>query len=143
MNTAASAESGLPIGTTAAQTTAAFSIPINKALSIARQIEAGTSSSTVHIGATAFLGVQVTSSAFNSGTGVTIVGAVPGTAAANAGLGAGDVILSVARHTVTSGSDLQSVIAQYRPGDKVTVVWQDQLGQAHSSVVTLSQGPTG
>lgn len=143
MNTAASAASGLPIGTTAAQTTAAFSIPINKALSIARQIEAGTSSSTVHIGATAFLGVEVTSSALNGGTGVTIVGAVPGTAAANAGLGGGDVILSVAGHTVTSGSDLQSAIARYRPGDKVTVVWQDQLGQSHSSVVTLSQGPTG
>ena len=143
MNTAASAASGLPIGTTAAQTTAAFSIPINKALSIAHQIEAGTSSSTVHIGATAFLGVEVTSSAVNGGSGVTIVGSVPETAAANAGLGGGDVILSVAGHTVTSGSDLQSAIARYRPGDKVTVVWQDQLGQTHSSVVTLSQGPTG
>jgi len=141
MNTAASSANG-PIGTTAAETTAAFSIPINKALAIAHQIEAGQSSSTVHIGATAFLGVQVTSSAF-SGGGVTIAGAVSGTAAANAGLGAGDVILSVAGHSVTSGSDLQSVIGGYHPGDKVTVVWQDQSGQTHSSVVTLSQGPTG
>ena len=142
MNTAASSANG-PIGTTAAETTAAFSIPINKALSIAHQIEAGKSSPTVHIGATAFLGVQVTSSAFSGGSGVMIVGAVPGTAAANAGLGAGDVILSVAGHSVTSGSDLQSVIGGHRPGDKVTVVWQDQAGQTHSSVITLSQGPTG
>jgi S1-C subfamily serine protease len=142
MNTAASSSSG-PIGTTAAETTAAFSIPINKALSIADQIEAGKSSSTVHIGLTAFLGVQVSSSAFNGGSGVTIVGTVHGTAAANAGLGAGDVILSVAGHSVTSGSDLQSVIAGYHPGDKVTGVWQDQPGQTHSSVVSLSQGPTG
>lgn len=143
MNTAASSAGGLPIGTTAAETTAAFSIPINKALSIANQIEAGKSSSTVHIGATAFLGVQVASSAFSGGSGVTIVGAVPGTAAANAGLGAGDVILSVAGHSVTSGSDLQSVIGGYHPGDKVTVIWQDPSGQTHSSVVSLSQGPTG
>jgi S1-C subfamily serine protease len=144
MNTAASTANG-PIGTTAAETTAAFSIPIDKALSIAHQIEAGTSSATVHIGATAFLGVQVTSSAFGSGSGsgVTIVGAVPGTAAANAGLGAGDVILSIAGHSVASGSDLQSVIGGHRPGDKVTVVWQDQAGQTHSSVINLSQGPTG
>lgn len=142
MNTAASSANG-PIGTTAAETTAAFSIPINKALSIAHQIEAGRSSSTVHIGATAFLGVQVTSNAFSGGSGVTIAGTVPGTAAANAGLGAGDVILSVAGHSVTSGSGLQSVIGGYHPGDKVTVVWQDQSGQTHSSVVTLSQGPTG
>src|SRR5215472_16000107 len=94
------------------------------------------------IGTTAFLGVQVTSRAF-SGGGVTLAGAVSGTAAANAGLGAGDVILSVAGHSVTSGSDLQSVIGGYHPGDKVTVVWQNQSGQTHSSVVALSQGPTG
>jgi len=144
MNTAASSNSGGPIGTTAAETTAAFSIPINKALSIADQIEAGKASATVHIGATAFLGVQVSSSDFNGGgSGVTIAGTVPGKAAANAGLGAGDVILSVAGHSITSGSDLQSVIGGYRPGDKVTVVWQDQFGQTHGSVVTLSQGPTG
>jgi S1-C subfamily serine protease len=141
MNTAASSASG-SIGTTAAETTAAFSIPINKALSIAHQIEAGTSSATVHVGAAAFLGVQIASSV-SDGTGVTIVGAVPGAAAANAGLGAGDVIISVAGHSVTSGSELQSVIAGYHPGDKVTVVWQDQFGQTHSSVVTLTQGPTG
>jgi S1-C subfamily serine protease len=142
MNTAASSATG-PIGTTAAETTAAFSIPMNKALSIAHQIEAGQTSSTVHIGATAFLGVQVSSTGFNGNTGVTIVGAEPGTAAANAGLGTGDTILSVAGQSVTSGSDLQSVIAGHHPGDKVTVVWQDQSGQTHSSVVTLSQGPTG
>ena len=142
MNTAASSASG-PIGTTAAETTAAFSIPINKALSIAHQIEAGPSSATVHIGATAFLGVQIASSGVSDGGGVTIVGAVAGAAAANAGLGAGDVIISVAGHSVTSGSELESVIAGYHPGDKVTVVWQDQLGQTHSSIVTLTQGPTG
>ena len=142
MNTAASSSNSLPIGTTAAETTAAFSIPINKALSIADQIEAGKASSTVHIGATAFLGVQVSANDV-SGDGVAIVGAVSGTGAANAGMGAGDVILSVAGHNITSGSDLQSVIAGYHPGDKVTVQWQDQFGQTHSSAVTLSQGPTG
>ena len=36
-----------------------YAIPINEAITIAKQIEAGTSSSTVHIGATAFLGVEV------------------------------------------------------------------------------------
>lgn len=142
MDTAASSSSG-QIGTTAAQTTEAFSIPINKALSIANQIEAGKASSTVHIGATAFLGVEVSSTGFSGGNGVTITGTVPGTAAANAGLAAGDTILSVDGHSVTSGSDLQSVIAGHHPGDKVTVVWQDQFGQTHSSQVTLSQGPTG
>src|SRR6266851_1196624 len=39
--------------------TQAFAIPISEASSIASQIEAGTSSSAVHIGGTAFLGVEV------------------------------------------------------------------------------------
>lgn len=149
MNTAASS-GGSQIGTTADMTTQAFSIPINKALSIADQIEAGQSSATVHIGATAFLGVEV--SASNSGglgglgqasSGVTIAGTVPGTAAAAAGLTAGDAIVSVGGHAVTSDADLQSLIEGYHPGDKVTIVWQDQQGQTHRSAVTLTQGPTG
>ncbi len=45
-----------------------FSIPINTALDIARTIEAGSASSTVHIGETAFLGVEITpSTSSNSG----------------------------------------------------------------------------
>ena len=146
MNTAASTN-GSSVGTAADVTTQAFSIPINRALSIADQIEAGQSSATVHIGASAFLGVQV--SAVSSGgfgqasSGVTIAGTVPGTAAAAAGLTEGDTIVSVGGHAVTSGGDLQSAIEGHHPGDKVTVMWQDQLGQTHSSVLTLTQGPTG
>ena len=46
----------------------AYAIPINEALSIAKQIEAQTTSSDVHIGATAFLGVELGSSD-SSGSG--------------------------------------------------------------------------
>jgi S1-C subfamily serine protease len=147
MDTAAST-SNLPVGTTAAETTEAFSIPINKALSIADQIEAGDSSTTVHIGATAFLGVEVPGTAsggYNGegGVGVTIEGTVSGTAAAEAGLTVGDTITSIDGHGVTSSSDLEATMQLYHPGDKVTVGWQDQYGQARSTTVTLTQGPTG
>jgi len=150
MDTAASTSSG-QIGTTADVTTAAFSIPISRALSIAGQIEAGQSSAAVHVGATAFLGVEVAtvgSGDYYGGygqasSGVTIDGTVPGSAAAAAGLSAGDTITSVAGHAITSSSDLQQVIGGYHPGDKVTVGWDDQSGQSHSSSVTLTQGPTG
>ena len=47
----------------------AFAIPINEATSIARQIEAGTASTTVHIGATAFLGVETQPASQGSGNG--------------------------------------------------------------------------
>ena len=41
--------------------TQAFAIPINEAVSIAAQIEGGNSSATVHLGSTAFLGVELSS----------------------------------------------------------------------------------
>jgi S1-C subfamily serine protease len=46
-----------------------FAIPINTALSIARQIEAGNGSSTVHIGTTAFLGVEISATGSSSNSG--------------------------------------------------------------------------
>lgn len=46
-----------------------FAIPINTALSIARQIEAGKGSATIHIGTTAFLGVEISPNGSSSGQG--------------------------------------------------------------------------
>jgi S1-C subfamily serine protease len=46
-----------------------FAIPINTALSIARQIEAGNGSSTVHIGTTPFLGVEISPNGSSSNPG--------------------------------------------------------------------------
>lgn len=153
MDTAASTGNSQGLGTTADVTTTAFSIPINRAIGLADQIEAGKSSATVHIGQTAFLGVQIapaSSGGFGqfsgngqAGSGVTIAGVVQGTAAAAAGLSDGDTVVSVGGHQITSDSDLQSVIAGHHPGDKVTIGWSDQFGQSHTSTVTLTVGPTG
>jgi S1-C subfamily serine protease len=52
------------------QTAQAFAIPINAAVSIAQQIEAGDASSTIHIGATAFLGLEIAPSGESSGSGL-------------------------------------------------------------------------
>ncbi len=56
MDTAASSSEGYTFQDATGQ---GYAIPIDTALTIAKQIEAGTSSSTVHIGATAFLGVEI------------------------------------------------------------------------------------
>ncbi len=143
-------------------TTQGYAIPANKALSIASEIESGKASATVHIGETAFLGVQIASSGsssaagggfsgfgFGGGTsggeqdssGVTVEGALSGSPAAAAGLSAGDVIDSVGGHTVTSPTDLQTVIGQYHPGDKVSVVFTNQDGQTQTATLTLANGP--
>ena len=46
-----------------------FAIPINTAVSIAHQIEAGNGSSTIHIGTTAFLGVEISPNGSSSNSG--------------------------------------------------------------------------
>jgi S1-C subfamily serine protease len=72
IDTAASSSSSGSQGSSQDQSgqTQAFAIPINEAVSIAQQIEAGDASSTIHIGATAFLGLEISSSGTSSGSGV-------------------------------------------------------------------------
>ena len=68
MNTAAS--SGTQFQSQSGQAAVqAYAIPIDHAESIAKQIEAGQGSSTVHIGATAFLGIETDGSSSGSSSG--------------------------------------------------------------------------
>lgn len=125
-------------------TTQAFTIPINKALSIAHQIEAGTASATVHIGATGLLGVEIASGSQQLGNpvaGAQIEGVQPGSGADNAGLAAGDVITAVGGHSVSSASDVRSALNGYHPGDEVSVTWTDQMGQSQTGTAVLGTGP--
>jgi S1-C subfamily serine protease len=129
------------------QQTQAFAIPINQAKSIADQIEAGTSSTAVHIGPTGLVGVQIMSSGsaaangIQTGSGAVVAGVVPGTPADGAGLTQGDVIVSVDGQSVSSPEQLQSALGQHHPGDSVTIGWQDQTGQTQSATVVLANGP--
>jgi S1-C subfamily serine protease len=147
IDTAASTGTGFEFQSQQGQTTQAFAIPINDALSIARQIEAGDASSTVHIGATAFLGVEVMSASnaasqgVQAGSGAAVAGVLNGSAAQNTGITSGDVITSVDGQAVSSPSALQTAMEQHHPGDQVTIGWTDQTGQTHSATVTLGNGP--
>ena len=126
-----------------AGSTQSFAVPIDQAMSIARQIEAGQGSSTVHIGPSAFLGVQIGQSRFGSsnGSGAPVVGVVSGTPAAQAGIAAGDVITSVDGQSVDSPSTLSGILGQHHPGDRVQVGWTDTSGQQHTATVQLASGP--
>jgi S1-C subfamily serine protease len=156
MNTAASSNiSTTAFGSQSQQpATQAFAIPIAEATSIASQIVAGQASATVHIGATAFLGVEVSPASaaggfggFGNGDGssasggATVAGVVNGSAAAQAGLAQGDVITSVAGHTIASSTDVSSALAAHHPGDKISLSWTDQSGQSQTATVTLGSGP--
>jgi S1-C subfamily serine protease len=122
-------------------TTQGYAIPINTALSIASEIEAGHGSSTVHIGATAFLGLEIASSDQQGSSGATLAGVASGTPAASAGLGQGDVVTSIAGQSVSSSSDIQKVLVGHHPGDKISIGWTDAYGQSHTATVTLANGP--
>jgi S1-C subfamily serine protease len=122
--------------------TQGFAIPIDTALSVASQIEAGQASSTVHIGATAFLGLEIASSDQQDSSGVALAGAASGTPAATAGLGQGDVITSLGGQSVSTGTDIQNILVGHHPGDTISIGWTDSSGQSHTATVTLASGPT-
>ncbi|MGH9016923.1 MAG: S1C family serine protease, partial [Acidimicrobiales bacterium] len=129
-----------------------YAIPINTAISVAKEIEAGKGSSTIHIGPTAFLGVGISSGSSSFGGlggnlgGSTVDGAdvqsvAPGSPAEQAGLAVGDVITSVAGQAVTSSASLSTIIGSHVPGDSVVVQWEDAEGNSHSATVQLASGP--
>jgi S1-C subfamily serine protease len=125
-------------------TVQAFAIPIDRALSIANKIAAGQSTATIHIGSTAFLGVEISGSTGTGGqgaSGATIVGVVQGGAAAQAGIVGGDTITSVGGHAITSPTALRDTLTALKPGTRVSVSWQTQAGQSQTATVTLGSGP--
>jgi len=127
--------------------TEGFAVPIDTATQIVAQIESGQSSTTVHIGATGFLGVQLTAAdqgfggASGQASGAVVVGVLSGSPAARAGLTGGDTITSLNGRSVSSPTALTSLLGAYHPGDRVTLGWVDQAGGSHSSTVQLATGP--
>lgn len=118
-----------------------YAIPINSAISIANQIENGHSSTTVHVGPTAFLGVLISTSGQADGSGATVGGVVSGGPAAQAGLSGGDTITSIGGNAVSSPSALSAVLGQASPGATIQVGWTDTNGHDHVTTVQLATGP--
>jgi S1-C subfamily serine protease len=117
-----------------------YAVPINQAMQIAQDIRDGKASSTIHIGESAFLGIQVAGSS-NASNGVRVSGTVAGSAAAKAGLKAGDRITSLDGQAVTTNASLRALIAPHHPGDTVRIGWVDSTGKTRSADVTFGSGP--
>jgi S1-C subfamily serine protease len=116
-----------------------FAIPINSALVVARQVEAGNRSSTVHVGPTAFLGVSIGRS--GGARGVLVEGVASGSPADRAGVDVGAVITSFAGKRVTSPTSLKGLVLQTVPGRTVQLTWIDPYAGATSASVRLAAGP--
>lgn len=145
MDTAASTTGGgFSFRSSGTSTTSApeqgYAIPINEAMTLAKKIEAGTSSNIIHIGKTAFLGVEITISSSTT-PGAVVARVITGTPASQTSLAQGDVITSFGTTTVTSANSLSDAISAYHPGTKVSIAWTTPTGQHQTATVTLSNGP--
>jgi S1-C subfamily serine protease len=124
-----------------------YAIPINTALSIVTAIRDDDVVSGLHIGATAFLGVEfdaatATSASPNAASGVTIAGTVANTPANKAGLVEGDVITAIDGQSVTTGSELQTILLTKKPGDTIKLTYHVNTSPTPMTVkVVLGSGP--
>jgi S1-C subfamily serine protease len=114
-----------------------FAIPINRAYTIAKQVESSKSSSTVHIGPTAFIGLSVQ----NTPEGIAVGSVVPSSPADKAGLQQGDLLTTVDGTQITDFNSLRTVLFSKHPGDTVTVDYTDGLGNQASAPIVLASGP--
>ncbi len=138
INTAASA--GLPTkGTKEAKYHRGYAIPSNRALEIARRIQRGEASSTVHIGPTAMLGVKVRPNGRSPGALVAEI--VPGTPAEAAGIPVGAAIIAFGDSVVDSPSTLTTLMLSHHPGDTVRVEWTIPQGTRMATTLRLTEGP--
>jgi S1-C subfamily serine protease len=133
INTAASTG-----GVVGSVTNQAYAIPMSTALSIAGEIESGKGGTGVHLGTTAFIGIDVQSS---SSGGAVVAQVIPGSPATATGLVAGDTITGVNGVTITTPSDVSTQLSGKHAGDTITIDWTDASGLSHSASLTLASGP--
>lgn len=151
MDTAAGSANNGPIYNSDSSSTQAFAIPIKTVLGIASSIESGDSSSTVHVGATALMGINVapTSSgqfgdfggSQDTSNGVTIAGIVAAGPASHTALTVGDVIVSVDGQSVTTLGTLDTILQSLKPGNTVTVSYVNGSGEQATLNLQLGSGP--
>ena len=124
----AGSTSGLPRG---------FAIPLKQALQLARRIESGRPSANVHVGPTAFLGVELK----DVSAGAKIASVVPGKPADAAGLVRGDVITSLNSAKISSVANVRKAVLSLVPGKAVPIGWTDTNGTAQTGTITPVSGP--
>jgi S1-C subfamily serine protease len=128
-----------------------FAIPINTAMAVAAQAEkSGSVATTAPSSRGALLGVQLLSvgDALDQvgyeapvRDGAVVVGVGSGTPAEDAGLAAGDVIVSIDGKRLTTPDALSSTMLSHKGGDRVKIGWVDPDGDSHNATVKLAAAP--
>src|SRR6266568_6480520 len=73
--------------------------------------------------------------------GTLVVGTICASPAATAGVTAGSVVTAVNGQAVGAPPSLHSKLAQFRPGDTVSLTWVTPSGQRKTGTLTLTAGP--
>lgn len=115
-----------------------YAIPIDAALKVAKAIQDGRASSTVHIGVPGMLGVSVLPT--GTSAGAQVAGVTAGSPADRIGLGEGDTITAIDGHPVSSAAALTELIRAHRAGETIRVGWVDGAGSPHSAMARLVVG---
>lgn len=113
-----------------------FAIPIATALGVAHAIEGGHASSTLHIGPTAFLGIELDPMSSKAD----VVRSVHGSPAAAAGLDAGARITAADGRVITAPQQIVAALLEKHPGDRMALAWTDRVG-SHAATIELVGGP--
>ena len=126
----------------------AYSIPVSNVMDIIDSLMSRETRSKVSSSETAYLGISgvditsAMSSSYGYPQGVLIRSVENNSAAAQAGLGAYDIIVSFDYQSVNSMSSLKSIMEYYAAGEKVTVQYYHQEGSEYvlkSVEVTLGK----
>ena len=136
MDTAASARFAFQSGASEG-----YAIPIDKALALAKKIESGHGSATVHVGPTAFLGILTERSRYADVPGALVVQVVSGGPADTAGVAPGDVITRIDGRPVSTTQAIVKLLQRKKPGDTITVSWINRIGNRTTATVKLVSGP--
>ncbi|HEX4190508.1 MAG TPA: trypsin-like peptidase domain-containing protein [Marmoricola sp.] len=114
-----------------------YVIPIARVESVANEILTGETSSEITYGYGAFLGVELSSAS----TAPLVSAVIDDSAAAKAGITAGDTVTSVGGTKVGTATGLKSAVASHQAGSQIAITWTDQSGATHSAEVTLGRAP--
>jgi S1-C subfamily serine protease len=119
-----------------------YAIPIDRAMTIVRQIRARKSSATVHVGSTPLLGVSLAPAPYGyRGAGAYVASVGNGSPADRAGVEAGSTITRIDGTTVRSYDHLTALLLRHHAGDSVNVTWFDGFGNSHTAKIKTTAGP--
>ena len=125
-----------------------YAIPISDAIPIVQSIIEGKQQNQTIASGSAYMGIQGKDlsaydiSSFNMPEGVYIIAVMENGPADEAGMQSGDIITAINDNTVTSMTEIKSILAELEPGDtiQVTVSRADRRGDYNTEKLDITLG---